>query len=241
MERNPRPLIMALAGALGAALLTIAFLIGRLTATQATITATTPAPGTPAALSSTALALDDGSLAPTTASAPVPPGVETPLPAARADAPASRLDIPPPPTTSGPTSSSSSAITPPEAAQVAAYFRQVDGMRDMGVGDPQAFAASMLKSVSSGDFSAFDELLGKARAQRQRLQSMTPPGACGEYHRLALTLSADSVTMLERLKTALMKGDSMALMTIATEGRALETQANELKTLGETIKRRAGL
>ena len=92
-------------------------------------------------------------------------------------------------------------------------------MQDMGVGDPQAFAASMLKSVSSGDFSAFDELLGKARAQRQRLQSLTPPAACGEHHRLALSLSADSVTMLERLKAALMKGDSMALMAIATEGR----------------------
>jgi hypothetical protein len=114
-------------------------------------------------------------------------------------------------------------------------------MQDMGVGDPQAFAASLLKSVSSGDFSAFDELLGKARAQRQRLQGMTPPQACGEHHRLALSLSADSVTMLERLKAALMKGDSMALMTIATEGRSLESQANHLKSLGETIKRQAGL
>jgi len=33
----------------------------------------------------------------------------------------------------------------------------------------------------------------------------------------------------------------MALMTIATEGRALETQASHLKNLGETVKRQAGL
>ena len=66
---------------------------------------------------------------------------------------------------------------------------------------------------------------------------MTPPRGCGEHHRLALTLSADSVTMLERLKAALMKGDSMALMTIATEGRTLEAQANQLKSLGDALNR----
>lgn len=239
MERNPRPLILALAGALGAALLTIAFLVGRLTAAPPTITATTPVPGTPPAPASAAL--EDGSRTPTAALPPLPNDVETALPAATADAPASNLDIPPPPTVVASASSPSSSTISPEAAQVAAYFKQVDELQDMGVGDPQAFAASMLKSVSSGDFSAFDDLLGKARAQRQRLQSMTPPRACGEYHRQALTLSADSVTMLERLKAALMKGDSMALMSIATEGRALETQANQLKTLGETVKRQAGL
>jgi len=47
--------------------------------------------------------------------------------------------------------------------------------------------------------------------------------------------------MLERLKTAMAKGDTTALLTLATEGHALETQANQLKTMGETIKRQAGL
>ena len=68
-----------------------------------------------------------------------------------------------------------------------------------------------------------------------------PPPSCAEHHRLARTLSADSVAMLERLKAALMKGDSMALMGIASDGRALEAQANQLKTMGETIKRQAGV
>lgn len=237
MEQKDRRLIVALAGALGLALLAIAFLIGRLTAPPAAITMAAPAPGIPPVAS--APAADDGSLEPaTTSSLPAAGDGEASMPTPDLALP-SRLDIPAPPTidAAGPAGSRTS----PEATPIAAYFQQVDGMQDMGVGDPQAFAASMLKSVSSGDFSAFDDLLGKARAQRQRLQAMTPPRACGEHHRLALSLSADSVTMLERLKAALMKGDSMALMTIATEGRALETQANQLKTLGETIKQQAGL
>ena len=99
----------------------------------------------------------------------------------------------------------------------------------------------MVQSMASGDFSGFDDLLAKARVQRQRLQAISPPRACLEHHRLALALSGDSVAMLERLRAALTKGDSTALLTIATEGKSLETQANQLKSMGETIKRQAGL
>ena len=236
MEQKYRPLIMALAGALGLALLTIAFLIGRLTAPLVATTSISPSPGSEP--STSASPRPEATAEPTTVASPfVAPGVEASNPPDTAAAPDSRLNVVSPVEASAPPGSRHSA----EASQIAAYFQQVDGMQDMGVGDPQAFAASLLKSVSSGDFSAFDELLGKARAQRQRLQGMTPPQACGEHHRLALSLSADSVTMLERLKAALMKGDSMALMTIATEGRSLASQANHLKSLGETIKRQAGL
>ncbi len=238
MEQKYRPLIMALAGALGLALLTIAFLIGRLTAPLVAATSISPSPWS--APSTSASPRPEATAEPTTVASPfVAPGVEASNPPDTAATPDSRLNVVSP--------SAVGAAAPPgstpstEASQIAAYFQQVDGMQDMGVGDPQTFAASLLKSVSSGDFSAFDDLLGKARSQRQRLQSLSPPRSCGEHQRLALSLSANSVTMLERLKAALMKGDSMALMTIATEGRALESQANHLKSLGETIKRQAGL
>ena len=140
-----------------------------------------------------------------------------------------------------PSSSAGPIETSPERQRVAAYFAEVDRLEDMGAGDPQAFASSMMQSLSSGDFSEFDKLLQKARAQRQRLLAIVPPPSCAEHHRLARTLSADSVAMLERLKAALMKGDSMALMGIASDGKTLETQANQLKAMGETIKRQAGV
>jgi len=238
MERNNQRLVIALASALGLALLAIAFLMGRISAKPTVVTVAAPPAGVVAAppesvpsLSASAAATPEMSNAPLSATEPTgswTPGREiastTALPAIATTAPAvPRL--------------SPSA----DQSQIAAYFNQVDRIEDMGAGDPQAFATSMVQSMSSGDFSGFDDLLTKARAQRQRLQAIAPPGACVEHHRLALTLSGDSVAMLERLKAALMKGDSTALLIIATEGKTLETQANQLKTMGESIKRQAGL
>ncbi len=231
MESSNRRAVIALGGAFGLSLLVIAFLLGRLSAAPAA-----PTPGPP----STAL------LSPATGIAAVEP-VTAPIPSA----PVSTV-----PSSSGPnatpreftpeiTPAPSSAAAPvsvdSDRAQITAYFAQLDRLEDMGAGDPQAFASSMMQSLSTGDFSGFDELLAKARNQRQRLQATTPPSACVEHHRLALALSGESVTMLEQLKAALMKGDSMALMGIASEGRTLEARAIALKSLGEKIKRQAGI
>ncbi len=242
MERSQQRLVIGLASALGLALLAIAFLMGRISAKPTVVTvAAPPAEVVVAPVESAPPPPASAASAPETGNTPVPvteptgswtPGREIAPTAAFAAAP-----------TAGPASApiKASVPAPTDQPQIAAYFNQIDRIEDMGAGDPQAFATSMMQSVSSGDFSGFDDLLAKARAQRQRLQSIQPPRACVEHHRLALTLSGDSVAMLERLKAALVKGDSTALMTIATEGKALETQANQLKTMGETIKRQAGL
>jgi hypothetical protein len=240
MERSNQRLVIALASALGLALLAIAFLIGRISAKPAVITVAAPPPGV-AVASSESVPTPPASVAatPETSDAPLPlseptvswtPGRE--IASTTALSPA----LAPMPTTNPGRPGLSG-----EQPQIAAYFDQVDRIEDMGAGDPQAFATSMVQSMSSGDFSGFDDLLSKARAQRQRLQAISPPRACLEHHRLALTLSADSVAMLERLKAALMKGDSTALLTIASEGKTLETQANQLKAMSESIKRQAGL
>ena len=241
MERKDQRLVIALASALGLALLAIAFLMGRISAKPAVMTVAAPPPGVAAAPSESA-APPPAALAAT---------VETGEPSLSLGEPAGSATLPgreiapttelapfsPPLPTTNPIRPSVSGDQP----QIAAYFNQVDRIEDMGAGDPQAFATSMVQSMSSGDFSGFDDLLSKARTQRQRLQAIAPPRACVEHHRLALTLSADSVAMLERLKAALMKGDSTALLTIASDGKTLETQANQLKSMGESIKRQAGL
>ena len=99
-----------------------------------------------------------------------------------------------------PSSSVRVMAAPPERQQVASYFAEVDRLEELAAGDPRAFAASMMQSLSSGDFTDFDKLLEKARGQKQRLLAIVPPPSCAEHHRLARTLSADSVAMLERLK-----------------------------------------
>lgn len=235
MERNQQRLVIGLAASLGLALLAIAFLLGRISAKPEVI-------ASPAQ--------------PVNAAQPASPPNQTAAASDPVDAGAVLTALLPalepsagtqPSRESGPATLPSPAaglVHPPLSAdqqQIAAYFNQVDRIEDMGAGDPQAFAASMVQSMSSGDFSGFDDLLTKARAQRQRLQSISPPRACVEHHRLALSLSADSVAMLERLKAALIKGDSTALMTVATEGKTLETQTTQLKAMADAIRRQAGL
>lgn len=235
MERDNPRIVMALAGALGLALLAIAFLLGRVSAKPAVVTVAAPTPAPAVAPFESTPPPASLAASPVTSEAPVP----VPEPAA-AWAPDREIA---PMSAAAPTTAPVVPRSPPSADQqkIAAYFNQIDRIEDMGAGDPQAFATSMVQSMSSGDFSGFDDLLSKARTQRQRLQSISPPQACVEHHRLALTLSADSVSMLERLKAALVKGDSTALLAIATEGKTLETQANQLKTMGESIKRLAGI
>ena len=234
MDRSNRRVVIGLAGSLGCALLAIAFLLGRISAKPTVVTVAAPPAGAVAAPAESVPPPGDS-----VAASPEKSSEPRPITEPSAFVP------PDPEIASTPATSSAPFVAPaaPSAdrQQIAAYFKQADRLEDVGAGDPQAFATSLLQSVSSGDFSSFDELLAKARAQRQRLQAIAPPRACVEHHRLALTLSADSVTMLERLKAALMKGDTTALLTISTEGKALEAQTERLKSMAESIKRQAGL
>lgn len=232
MESTNRKIVVALASALGLSLLTIAFLLGRLSAQTAALSLAPSAPNPKAPHSSASTARAESPTRSLESASPAPDPA-TPLRPPMGTGPAVQAFAPAPIATAMEAS--------PERQRVASYFAEVDGLEDMGAGDPQAFASSMMQSLSSGDFTEFDKLLEKARGQKQRLLAIVPPPACAEHHRLARTLSADSVAMLERLKAALMKGDSMALMSIASDGKALESQANQLKAMGETIKRQAGV
>ena len=235
MEKNDKGLVVALASALGCALIAIAFLLGRISARPADLAGSATAPKASAATAPN-FTPPPADLASTPRDAIVN-GTSFPI------APQITLESP---RQANPTVSGAGAVMPgsppsPERPTIAAYFTQIEHIDDLGAGDPQAFATSMLQSVSSGDFSGFDDLVARSKSQRERLRSLTPPRACLEHHRLALALSGDSVAMLERLKAALAKGDTAALMTMAAEGQALETQANQLKSMGEAIKRQAGL
>ncbi len=235
MEWSSRRLVIALGAGLGCSLLMIAFLLGRVTARPAeTVRVQEPAQ---------AVVVPKETRVPT---APVPEPTAVALPVREADGTPPEWSgwIPPPTADGRGAPAPNTGLNAPGSADqpaIAAYFARLEKIEDVGAGDPQAFATSMLQSMSSGDFSGFDDLLGKSRRQFERLRGITPPRACMEHHRLALTLSADSVAMMERLKAAMTRGDSAALLTIATEGRDLESQANELKAMGDSIKRQAGL
>jgi hypothetical protein len=238
MEPNQKRLVIALASALGLALVAIAFLLGRMSSSSVVTVAvpaqSVPAPQVPA----------------TVASQPTPVTVDPQVnpPAVSAEPTALALRIPdngllPLPASLGTTTPAAPSPAPSsDKPQIAAYFSEIDRLQEMGDGsDPQSFANTLVQSMSSGDFSGFDDLLAKARTQRQKLQAITPPPACASHHRLAVTLSGDSVAMLERVKAAMVKGDTTALLSISTDGKNLQAQADQLKTLEATIKRQAGL
>ncbi len=225
--------VAALAGALGLALLGIAFLLGRLSAQVDRSAAPPVAVLRPEASPATTPTLNDPVTAPEEASPPPAPNSEESLP--WGDPSRDVTAVAPTP------GATPQAPAPPERARVMAYFQEVDRLEDMGAGDPQEFAKSLMESMTSGDFSAFDALLAKARAQRDRLRTLAPPSACVQHHRRAAALASDSVSLMEKLKAGLIKGDATALMSMATEGRALETRAEELRSLSATIRRQAGL
>lgn len=223
--------VAALGLALGVALLVIAFLLGRLSVTAdraPAVPATTTTPAPPAV-----------GEAPATTSTPTVADVATvPTDLVPGNAPREALAAG---AIVAPTVATSPGAESPDRSRIAAYFREVDRLEDMGAGDPQAFAKSLMESVASGDFSGFDALLAKARAQQDRLRSIAPPPACVEHHRLASALARDSTALMERLKASLLKGDAAGLMAMSAEGQTLETRADELRALAATIRRQAGL
>jgi hypothetical protein len=236
MEGRNRLLLIALGGALGCCLLVIAFLLGRVTARPADVGgAIEGEPGGGAAATTSIRAAPDNK--------PDSAG----LPMIESDGAPSTDALWVPPTNLAaqtPREPGAPALSPPRSADqkaIAAYFSQIERLDDVGGGNPQTFANSMLQSVAAGDFSGFDDLLARSQQQQERLRRIAPPQACEKYHQLALALSGDSVSMLDRLKAALMRGDSAALMIIATEGHALEEKAGQLKSMGESIKRTAEL
>ncbi|MEO8361384.1 MAG: hypothetical protein ABI672_15235 [Vicinamibacteria bacterium] len=241
MERNQKGVVIGLTGALAAALLVIAFLLGRITARPVADPTAAAAPPTSQTMpvasvaessgGSLASPVDQSAMGPSTTA-----GISTQV---HPDGPAGPFGgtIPTPPVNLPPPSLGGSR----EAQEIAAYFSVLDRIEEVGAGDPQSFATSLMQSVSSGDFSGFDDLVNKARAQRERLGLLKPPKACADHHRIAMGLSNDSVAMLEKLRAALAKGDTTALLSMTTEGQTLEAKAKQLKAMGDAIKRQAGL
>ena len=222
-----RRVVVVLSSALGIALLTIAFLVGRLTAPPAAAAGESSAPSQTQTPTVPAQPIDRVEAAAPPVSRPIDVPAPTTLPSVATETPRAASPI----------------VTSPsnDRNAIAAYFASVERFDDAGIGDPNDFAKSLVDGATSGDYSGFDSLLAKARRQRDVLRGMQVPPACAPHHRLALSLSESSVGMLEKLRKTLAGGDPTALMSMMGEARELESQAAQLKTMTETIKRGAGL
>ena len=120
---------------------------------------------------------------------------------------------------------------------VAAYFQQVDVIHsNAGAGDPNAFAMDMIKAGMGGATSGFDRLISDTDRMRREVQRVTPPPSCRGYHEASLEALEESGRMLESLKVAITTRNVQSLGMIAQQSADLQAKAEALTKLQEEIR-----
>lgn len=131
----------------------------------------------------------------------------------------------------------------PDATSVARdYFASVQAIQTFGpAGDTGEFANKLLVASMNGDSSGFDDLIKVMQDGSARVQAITPPACCVEYHHQLLGMLAESVEMMRGLKAAIAKNDAAALTSLAASGSSLQTRANALDAEAKRIKKALGI
>lgn len=256
----PRSLLILLSAALVAALLTIAFLLGRETERAG------PPLIAAAAVAEPSLTTPDTARVAGDTSRPAgAPDTSRPADARAATPPASRSRPPrlpsrlpqSPPTERG--SASPPAASPPvanapapapvdagERAAVARYLEQVDAIatEGSGMGNPESMAMAMLGQATSGDWTQFDELSDTQRAMVRQLRGVRAPAGCSEcraYHQQMISLLDAGASLLEEVKDGVASGNIGALSTLATTAQRLQSDAEAAQRLSAAIQAAYGL
>lgn len=247
-----RTLVIALGTALGAALLVIAFLLGRESGRQAEVPATANPPMRADADELTSSAApserearrwpawadleewqDEEPAVPTTATQAGNVRLEE-----RPDGTlvlSNRTPIPTPP---------SATPTPAAGApghEITDYFIQMDVIRSQsGAGDPNAFAMDLIKAAMGGSTAGFDQLIDDTSRMEAAARQVTPPPDCEAFHQENLAALAESREVLSDMKAALERGDIGELTTIARRAGSLQARAQALQETRKRIVENAG-
>ena len=225
-----RNLLIGLAAAATAAVLGLAFVLGRASAGRAL-------PATPAAPSSAHPAAPVAASAPADPALPASPEAPLPLPPpvrAPQEAPA-RPALP----------AAAPAVVPADSARaaVAAYFQAVGRIQpgQMG-GDPQAMAQGVLDGLLKGDSTGLDGMIRKSEAARASLAALVAPAPCAAYHQASLAALDGSLGLLRSLRSAAQAGNSSALPAdFAARAESLRSGAEHLQGQEKQLRERYGL
>ncbi|MGB3052363.1 MAG: hypothetical protein WBB42_15285 [Polyangiales bacterium] len=121
-------------------------------------------------------------------------------------------------------------------ASVAAYFQQVDLIHsEEGAGDPNVFAMDLIKGGLGGATSGFDQLIADTKQMEREMQSLTPPSSCESYHEASLEALVESREMLERMKEAIVGRDIEQLNAVALQSKTLQSKAQAMKEMRKQI------
>ncbi len=128
------------------------------------------------------------------------------------------------------------ARTDQRDSSVTAYFQQVDLIQsEEGAGDPNAFAMDLIKGGLGGATSGFDQLIADTKQMEREMQSLTPPPSCESYHKASIEALVESGEMLERMKDAIISRDIDQLNAIALQSRSLQGKAGAMKEMRTLI------
>lgn len=222
--------LLGILAALLAALLLIAFLLGReskketLPVQEQNFTATAP----PAEVREVFPPPVQSFSAPSSSPAFFPQSRQTPqMPQA--------LQSSPPPPPAGPTPFNAPAIAKQETARN--YFQQMDdiGSSEEMSGNLNEMASIMVQGAFKGDFSSIDDLIARCRRLQGQVQALVVPPPCTEFHRKTLGVLDASCQLYVELKTLIQKGDLSGLSRLTAQANSLKGAAKELENMQKEI------
>jgi hypothetical protein len=124
----------------------------------------------------------------------------------------------------------------PQEMSVEAYFQEVDLIHsEEGAGDPNAFAMDLIKGGLGGATSGFDQLIADTKQMEREMQSLTPPATCEAYHEASIEALVESRDMIERMKRAIVGRDLEQLNAIALQSKVLQKKAQAMKEMRKQI------
>lgn len=126
---------------------------------------------------------------------------------------------------------------PSAPSSTADYFRQMDAIRaGQEVGDPNAFAMGLVKAAFSGSTEGIDALVSDTVEIERQMQAITPPPSAARYHQASLDALAQGRALLEDLQGAIKTQDVQALTGVAGRATALQATAQELERLEKQLR-----
>ena len=149
---------------------------------------------------------------------------------------------------SGPAPSSPAQGAAPQAADpmryaVAAYFDTVERIQVGSMsGNAESVGQEMAAALANGDTSSLEKMIRETEAARARLTAVSPPAPCVAHHRESLGSLDDALEVLRSLKAAMESPEPIGqLANVTTRAQALRSRAEVLQKEELTLKERYGL
>ncbi len=117
------------------------------------------------------------------------------------------------------------------------YLDRMDAIRyGEEAADPNAFAVALINAGMSGSTEGFDELIADTEGMEQEMKSITPPPSCEKYHEASLEALGHGRAILIELKNAISTRDVSKVAEVAQEAAALQAKVDELTRLETNLR-----